>query len=89
MRRQVVHVSTAVARSNPRCRILIGIPTYRDATVSHNPHAENIAIALRGVRASLADPDACPAVIDGVAVFADYTTTAGDWREYRRDWLGR
>ena len=34
---QVIHVSTAVASSNPNCRVLIGIPTYDDGTRSHNP----------------------------------------------------
>jgi hypothetical protein len=89
MHNEVVHVSTAVARSNPKCRVLFGVPTYRDGTKSHNPRAEDIAFGLRGVREGIADPNSRSNVIAGVAIFADYTTTAGDWREYRRDWLGR
>jgi hypothetical protein len=89
MHRQVVIATRAVARANPRCRVLIGIPTYGDGTASHNPRAENIALALRGVRAGLADPNANLSAFAGVAPFADYTTESDEWRVYEKLWQGR
>ena len=89
MHDQVVHVSHAVALSNPGGRVLIGIPTYGDGTRSHNPHAENVEMALRGVREGLADPSADPHVIAGVSMFADYTTDEREWQTYRQAWINR
>jgi len=87
MREQAVRVTRAVAASpNPRCRILIGVPTY-EATWSHRPHAESLPFALRGVREGLADPAARPEAFAGIALFADYTTDAAEWRTYRELWL--
>ena len=89
VRAQVVHISTDVGRANPKCRLLLGIPTYEEGTKSHNPHAENIEMALRGIRLGIADSSTDRGVIAGVAVFADYTTDAREWMEYRRSWLGK
>ncbi len=87
VRQQVVHVSAAVARGNPRCRVLFGLPTYAWGGLSHHAYAENIRMALIGVREGLADPRACPAVVAGVAPFADYTTQPSEWETYENWWL--
>lgn len=86
---QVVHVTQDVAQSNPRCRVLIGVPTYAKGGPSHDPHTENMATALLGVRAGVADPQAELSVFAGVAPFADYTTQPEEWRTYETMWLGR
>jgi hypothetical protein len=85
--RQVVHVTRAVARGNPRCRVHIGVPTYAYGGPSHHPPVENIAVALKGVRAGVADRRAELSVFAGVAPFADYTTQPEEWATYRRLWL--
>jgi hypothetical protein len=87
MRQQAVHVTRAVARGNPRCRVLIGVPTYARGGLSHHAWAENIRLALRGVREGLVDPRAVPAVFAGVAPFADYTAQPEEWEIYGRLWL--
>ncbi len=87
VRQQAVHVTRAVARANPACRVLLGVPTYEDGGASHHPHAENIYLALKGVREGLADPNADTAVFDGVAIFGDYTTDDTEWETYQRLWL--
>ncbi len=89
VRQQAIHVTQAVAGSNPRCRLLFGVPTYGAGGFSHNPRAENLALALRGVREGLADPRADAFVFAGVAPFADYTTRSEDWATYRALWLTR
>ena len=86
---QVVHVTTAVARGNPHCRVLIGLPTYGKGGLSHDPYVENIRMALIGVREGLADPDAKLSVFAGVAPFADYTTQPSEWQTYQQWWLNK
>lgn len=83
----VVHVTQAVARGNPRCQVLLGVPTYGKGFFSHNPRAENIANALRGARQGLADPNLRNDVFAGVALFADYTTDEHEWETYHKLWL--
>jgi hypothetical protein len=84
---QVTHVTQAVARGNPRCRVLLGLPTYGKGGLSHHPWAENLHMALKGVREGLADPRAERSVFAGVALFADYTTQPEEWETYRTWWL--
>ena len=84
---QVVHVSSAVTRGNPRCLVLFGLPTYGRGGLSHHAYAENVRMALIGVREGLADPRASPVVVAGVAPFADYTTQPSEWRTYEDWWL--
>ena len=80
---QVVHVTKAVAQANPSCRVLIGVPTYGKGGFSHHAHAENIRMAIIGVREGLADPQANVSVFAGIAPFADYTTQPSNWQIYR------
>jgi hypothetical protein len=89
VRQQAIHVTHAVARSHPSCRVLLGVPTYRAGGLSHNARAENLSLALRGVREGLSDPHADISVFAGVAPFADYTTGPEDWETYRTLWLQR
>lgn len=88
-RQQAIHVTGTVARGNPACRVLLGIPTYGKGFPSHNPRAENIEIALKGVREVMAAPGANKRVFAGVAPFADYTTDSAEWGSYHRLWLGQ
>ncbi len=83
---QVVRVSSAVVATNPKCRVIIGIPTYGTGFRSHNPRSENVEMALRGVREGLADKQGEKAVIAGVSPFADYTTDEQEWRSYAAHW---
>jgi len=88
-RQQVLRVTRAVARGNPRCRVLIGLPTYGKGPRSHHAGAENIRTALKGVREGLEDPRTKRSVFAGVAPFADYTTQPEEWETYRGLWLAR
>lgn len=83
---QAVHVTRAVARSEPECSVLLGVPTYAAGGLSHDSYSENLCLALIGVRDGLNSTDARPSAFAGVAVFADYTTTPADWRTYARLW---
>ena len=91
LRQQVVHGTRSIAAANRRtgrnCRLLIGVPTYARGGASHHAYAESLRMALLGVREGLADPRAKPAVFEGIAPFADYTTQEEEWRLYRKEWL--
>ena len=84
VRCQAAVVPRLAKRANPACEVLLGLPTYGSGGTSHNPRAENHRLALKGVREARAAPEP-----DGVAVFADYTTSEADWREYEELWLRR
>jgi hypothetical protein len=86
---QVVHVTQDAAAANPNCRVLIGIPTYAKGGLSHDPHTENLRMALIGVRAGLGNSNTKQSAFAGVAPFADYTTQESEWRTYQEVWLGR
>jgi hypothetical protein len=61
--------------------------TYRKGGPSHHAHAENLRMALKGIRNGLADHRTAPLALAGIAPFADYTTTRADWELYQRYWL--
>jgi hypothetical protein len=84
---QAIHVTRAVAQGDPHCRVLFGLPTYAKGGLSHHAYAENLRLALKGVREGLADPRANVSVFAGVAPFADYTTQPEEWATYRELWL--
>lgn len=87
MRKQVIEATRAVAKGNPTCRVLIGVPTYAKGGLSHHAWSENLALALKGVREGCAAPQADLSVFAGVAPFADYTTQPEEWQIYRERWL--
>ncbi|MCW3101099.1 MAG: hypothetical protein JWL77_6717 [Chthonomonadaceae bacterium] len=87
VRQQAIHVTHAAGQGNPQCRVLLGVPTYGPGFFSHNPHAESLTNALRGVREGLADPGADVSVFVGIAPFADYSSSAQDWKVYKTLWL--
>lgn len=65
--------------------VFIGVPTYEENRLSFRPAAENMRSGLKGIRNGLAaGPVSRPL---GVAIYANWTTDASEWRRYRRDWL--
>jgi hypothetical protein len=89
VRQQAIRVTRAAAKGNPQCSVVLGIPTYEKGGFSHHAYAENIRMALKGVREGLANPNAKVSAFQGVAIFADYTTDKDEWKTYRDLWLER
>jgi hypothetical protein len=87
VRQQAARVTRAVARGDPDCRVLLGVPTYGRGGASHHARAENIRMALKGVREGLAGSLAPPPSFNGVSIFADYTTDPDEWRDYMKLWV--
>ncbi|RYX82484.1 hypothetical protein EON83_19375 [bacterium] len=83
IRQQCWRVPSAAKGTN--CRVIIGVPSYEDGGPSHHLHSENLRVSLRAVREGLVDnPNAN--LVDGVALFADYSTKPSEWIVWRRDW---
>jgi hypothetical protein len=82
---QAIRVPRATARTNPACRVLIGLPTYGRAGLSHWSWCENIRLGLRGVRDAYATVGP-PENFAGVGIFAHYTTQPSEWDDYERLW---
>jgi len=85
--RFVAWETAALARGlqSSDCRLLIGVPSYDDGGPTHFRGAETLATALLGVRAGLAR--AGPSRnFDGVALYAEWTTDATEWRDLRLGW---
>jgi hypothetical protein len=84
---QVIGITRAVQET--RARLLIGVPTFEEATWSHVPLAENMRTGLRGLVAGLNDAGAAPSVVNGVAIYPHWETDISEWAEYDKLWLGR
>lgn len=79
--------TSRLARRLDDVQIFIGIPSYGDANLGHWPGAENVRSGVRGVRLGMADIDEADRSQIGIAVYAEWTTTAEEWRTYQQDWL--
>lgn len=67
--------------------VLLGIPTYEDPGVDyHHPDVENITNALMGVHRGLA-AKAVPTNYQGVAIYADWETSEGEWNFFQNHFL--
>jgi hypothetical protein len=87
---QVLHVTNAALQSdNPGCKVVFGLPTYEDVTLAHHRPSESLANSLRGIGQGLANSQTQHGTIDGIALFADYTTDDNEWKLYDRIWLGK
>lgn len=84
---EAFRVTAAVAKVNRACKVLLGVPTYKDVTIAHHKHAENLLMALVGVKKGLEDSRARVSVFAGVAPYADFTTDNKEWSIYKRYWL--
>ncbi|MBY0358853.1 MAG: hypothetical protein K2W82_12685 [Candidatus Obscuribacterales bacterium] len=85
MSQQLPALTKIVEQSNPKCRLMLGVPAY-DRDVLHD-HSETLKTALRGVRIGVENMGRNQDCFEGIALFADYTTDANEWEQYRDLWL--
>ena len=69
------------------CSVIIGVPSYDtgDGTLGHLAAAENLRYALLGVRRGMRGEKSN--TLEGVAIFADYTTSPSEWNDLESLWL--
>lgn len=77
----------AVAAANPKCSLMIGVPTYEDVTRTHNAHNESLLCAIIAVKDALARLKGQNSTIPGIAPYAEFTTDAQEWSVYEQYWL--
>ncbi|WP_245627563.1 hypothetical protein [Actinomadura oligospora] len=77
------HTERVLRLIGDRTTVFMGVPTYRPVT----DWAENLEVALRGVRRGVDDLPRAPRRPFGVGVYADWTTSPDEWARYRESWL--
>ena len=82
VRRQTAVLKDAVEGTD--CTVLFGLASYGQGFRSHNPRAENLSIGIRALRTGL---ESNPSEnFEGLSIFADYTTSDEEWKEYLSNW---
>ncbi|GAA4229251.1 hypothetical protein GCM10022254_21240 [Actinomadura meridiana] len=79
------HTRTTLELIGDRTTVFMGVPTYRPAM----PWAEDLDVALRGIRRGIDDLKRPPKRPYGVGVYADWTTNPDEWAQYRAAWPPR
>ncbi len=79
--------ATGTLKSHSRARVLLGVPTYDGTGLMHRGNVETLENALLGVVAGLRGSGA-GGTIEGVALYAYWTTDDDEWRTYERLWRG-
>ncbi|WP_243710891.1 hypothetical protein [Actinomadura sp. KC216] len=79
------HTRTTLELIGDRATVFMGVPTYRPLM----DWAEELEVALRGVRRGIDDLKRPPKRPFGVGVYADWTTDPDEWARYRSAWLPR
>ncbi|MEV5825274.1 hypothetical protein AB0L25_06850 [Spirillospora sp. NPDC052242] len=78
------HTRATLELIGDRTTVFIGVPTYRPPVM---PWAEDLEVALRGVRRGVDQLDRAPKRPYGVAIYAAWTTSADEWALYRASWV--
>jgi hypothetical protein len=84
---QCVHVLEDCTAGEKKCKVIFGLPTYDDVTLAHYRNVENLGNALRGIEVGLKAKRATSTNLEGIALFADYTTNEREWDNYQRYWV--
>ncbi|TDD81714.1 hypothetical protein E1293_18185 [Actinomadura darangshiensis] len=76
------HTRTTLELIGDRTTVFMGVPTYRPLM----DWAEDLPVALRGIRRGIDDLKRPPKRPYGVGVYADWTTDPAEWARYRAAW---
>lgn len=81
-------VTGALVASGSDARVLMGVPTYDDYGFMHRAGVETLPNALPGIVAGLRGLGA-GGTFEGIAIYAEWTTSDADWAAYERYWRNR
>jgi len=82
-----VAASAEAVKPTARARLLIGVPTYTASGFMHRTDVETLENALFGVIAGLRG-SGVGGTVEGVALYAHWTTDREEWETYERLWRG-
>lgn len=86
---QVRTFALAIADLGTQTSLIIGIPTFDAEPPGHDPLVENITSAVRGIDLGLTQAGDAASYVQGVSVYADFTTSEDEWASYQREWADR
>jgi hypothetical protein len=86
---QVDSFAAAIAELDTGNDLLIGVPTYDTSTPDHDPAVENVEAAIAGIRAGLSRAGDAGRVVAGIAIYAEWETSAAEWDQVRSLWIGQ
>jgi hypothetical protein len=86
---QVEVYAQAIAELDAGAALLIGIPTYDNELPGHNVIAENVPTAITGVRRGLSNLGDAAINVQGIAIYAGWTTDDDEWEQYLTLWGNR
>jgi spore germination protein YaaH len=81
-------VTTALADSRVRARVLMGVPTYDETGLMHRKGVETLEHALPGLVSGLRGLGG-GGTFEGVALYAEWTTDPAEWAVYDHLWRGK
>lgn len=84
---QVSSYAEAVGDLDAAARLMIGVPTYDSAPPAHNAAVENIPATLDGINKGLEQAGSASAAVEGIALFAEWTTDDIEWRLFEQLWV--
>ncbi len=80
--------TTALPADRTGARVLMGVPTYEPRGIMHRRDVETIENALLGIVSGLRGVGG-GGTFEGVALYAEWTTTDEEWSTYDGLWRGR
>jgi hypothetical protein len=81
-------VTSDLARTHARARVLVGIPSYDETGLMHRAGVETLENGLLGCVAGLRGVGG-GGTFEGVALYAEWTTQPAEWAVYERVWRGQ
>jgi hypothetical protein len=84
---QVKAYADALSDPETGTELVIGIPTYDAQLPAHDPSIENVTSAIKGIRDGLAQAGDAGAVVQGVAIYAEWETDDTEWEQFKTEWL--
>jgi hypothetical protein len=83
---QVKTYAAAITDLQTTTQILIGVPAYDAQLPTHDPAVENVTSAVSGIREGIQQAGDGATVIKGIAIYAEWQTTADDWSQIKALW---
>jgi len=86
---QVAQFTSAIVPLGVDTRLIIGIPTYDAEPPGHDPAVESLPAAITGVRNGMTQVEGASDLVQGVGLYAYWSTEPPEWAAYRELWLGK
>lgn len=86
---QVTRYVSALEALDVETRLVVGIPTYDAEPPGHDPAVESLQAAISGILNAMSERDPDGSLVQGVGIYAYWSTDPVEWNTYQRLWLMR